>query len=103
VRRDDFDDLELAGPEELLEVRRGPEVSYLPVAPGKGLVGDEADEVLEKAVLATLRRARVALDRENFFAQKRREQGLERLAGRGRSPRSAPPSPPPRGTRARAT
>ena len=44
---------------------------------GERLVGDVADEVLQEAVLAALRRARIGLDAEHLLAHERREQRLE--------------------------
>jgi hypothetical protein len=66
VRGNHLDDLLLS--ERPLEVRRGGQVSRLPVDLGQRLIGHLAEQVLQKAVLAVLRRARVGLDTEDLLA-----------------------------------
>jgi hypothetical protein len=66
VRGNDLDDLLLS--ECPLEVRRGGQVSRLPVGLGQRLIGHLAEQVLQKAVLAVLGRARVDLDTEDLLA-----------------------------------
>ena len=51
-----------------------------PVALGERPVGDMAHEVLQKAVLPVLRRARVGLDAEHLLADERLEQRPEPVA-----------------------
>ena len=61
-------------------------MARLAVAARERLVGDPADEVLEEAVLAALRRARVGLDAEHLLPH---ESGQERIELGLASPKSA--------------
>src|SRR5512133_1030984 len=55
----------------------GGEVTRAPLPSGECLVCDVADEVLQEAVLAVLRRARVGLQRDDLFAHERMEERVE--------------------------
>lgn len=84
VGRHDFDDLDVVGPELVLEVCGDLEVAGLPLLPGEPVVGDLQDERLQEAVLAALRRARVALQGEDLLADEGGEQGLDLALGEAR-------------------
>ena len=78
---DNLDDLLLGRAPGLLEVAGGGQVARLSFLPGERLVGDALEQVLQKAVLAPLGRARVGLHREHLFACEGREQRLELCLG----------------------
>ena len=77
VRRHDLDDLLLDLAEFAAEECGRCEMAVLPVPAGERLVGDSSDQVLQKAVLAPLGRARIGLDAEYLLPHERREQRLE--------------------------
>ena len=77
MRREHLDDLVLGRPPLPLEVLRRGEMTGFALLLRERLVGDEAEQVLQEAVLATLGRARIALDREHLLAHERREQRLQ--------------------------
>jgi len=85
---DDLDELVLVAPEREQEPG-GREVLRLPLAKRQRLVGDALDDVLEEGVLATLGRARVGLDGEDFLPEQRGEQRLQ-LVGRNARHRAQP-------------
>ena len=80
VRGDHLGDLVVVG-ECLVQVFRGCEMACPPLAFRQRLVCDVANEVLQEAVLAVLRRAGVGLEAEHLLADERGEQRLE-LVGR---------------------
>ena len=82
VRRDDLGQLVLG--RRGGEMLGGREVARAPLPSGECLVRDVADEVLQEAVLAVLRRARVGLKRDDLLAHERMKQCVElRLAEPG--------------------
>ena len=86
MRGDDLRDVVVGALERLLERADRGQVARLPVAAGKGLVGDLAQELLQEAVLPALRLTRVGLQREHLLPH---EAGEQRLQLRFRRPDSA--------------
>ena len=80
MRGDHLDDLVLVGAPALGQVGGDSEVLVLAVALGERLVRDGSDEVLQEAVLPSLGRARVGLERHNLLADERGEQLVDRVA-----------------------
>jgi hypothetical protein len=76
VRGDDLGDLVLVG-EDIDKVGGSGEVARATLLLRERLVGHVADEVLEKAVLAVLRRRRVGLDTEDLLTRQRGEEWIE--------------------------